>query len=361
MSGNGKKAVAALSGGVDSSVAAALALQAGYEVIGVTLRLRHPDPAFSEAQLCASKNDEAAVEQVCRTLGIPHCFLDEYPAFEAEILRPAAEEYAAGRTPNPCCRCNPRIKFGKLIEFARSIGAARVVTGHYAKLSRRTDGVSELRRGDDRRKDQSYFLYRLGQPELAMAEFPVGVMEKEAVRAVAARYGFVTSGKPDSQDACFQVPGECFGETLRKLCRLPARPGSFLYRGKIVGRHAGIHQYTIGQRKGLNVALGVPAYVAAIDPESGNITLETDPEQLLSACFPLRDLHWQSGEPPKEAETLEVQIRYRSAGEPCRLEVSGDNCRVFPLRPLRAVTPGQAAVFYRGDLLLGGGVIDHVD
>ena len=313
MSGNGKKAVAALSGGVDSSVAAALALQAGYEVIGVTLRLRHPDPAFSEAQLCASKNDEAAVEQVCRTLGIPHCFLDEYPAFEAEILRPAAEEYAAGRTPNPCCRCNPRIKFGKLIEFARSIGAARVVTGHYA------------------------------------------------VRAVAARYGFVTSGKPDSQDACFQVPGECFGETLRKLCRLPARPGSFLYRGKIVGRHAGIHQYTIGQRKGLNVALGVPAYVAAIDPESGNITLETDPEQLLSSCFHLRDLHWQSGEPPKEAETLEVQIRYRSAGEPCRLEVSGDNCRVFPLRPLRAVTPGQAAVFYRGDLLLGGGVIDHVD
>ncbi|UKI31226.1 MAG: hypothetical protein L6W00_25975 [Lentisphaeria bacterium] len=177
--------------------------------------------------MCASKNDEAAVEQVCRALGIAHRYLDEYPAFEAEILRPAAEEYAAGRTPNPCCRCNPGIKFGKLIEFARSIGAERIITGHYAKLSRRPDGVCELRRGDDRRKDQSYFLYRLGQRELAMAEFPVGAMEKEAVRAVAARYGFVTSDKPDSQDACFQVPGECFSETLRKLCHLPARPGSF--------------------------------------------------------------------------------------------------------------------------------------
>lgn len=361
MSQNRKKAVVALSGGVDSSVAAALTVQAGFEAVGVTLRLRHPDPAFSAAQQCSSQSDETAVDAVCRKLGIVHHYLDEYPAFEAEILRPAAEEYAAGRTPNPCCRCNPRIKFGKLIEFARAIGAERVVTGHYAKLTRRPDGVCELRRGDDRRKDQSYFLYRLGQSELAMAEFPVGAMEKTAVRAVAARYGFVTSDKPDSQDACFQVPGECFGETLRKLCHLPARPGSFLYRGKIVGRHAGIHRYTIGQRKGLNVALGVPAYVAAIDPASGDIVLETDPEKLLSSSFLLRELHWQSGSAPAAGETLEVQIRYRSAGEPCRIEVSGDSCRVFPLRPLRAVTPGQSAVFYRGELLLGGGVIDHVD
>lgn len=354
-----EKVVVALSGGVDSSVAAVLAQRAGYEVVGVTLRLKHPDPAFSAVQLCASKSDEAAALQVCRRLGIEHRFLELFPDFERLVLRPAAFEYGRGRTPNPCCDCNLLVKFGALTEFARSIGASKVLTGHYAELSRR-GGVVELRRGSDRHKDQSYFLYRLNQSILSRIEFPVGNLEKARVREIAADCGLVTSDKPDSQDACFQVSGECFGETLRRLCGSPERPGAFLYRGRIVGRHRGIHRYTIGQRKGLNVALGVPAYIAAIDPESGDIELETDPARLLARRFTVTGLCWQSGRSPEGGE-MQVQVRYRSAAVPCRIETQADGAEVVLPEPLRAVTPGQAAVFYDGDLLLGGGVIDRTE
>ncbi|MBS1369706.1 MAG: tRNA 2-thiouridine(34) synthase MnmA [Lentisphaeria bacterium] len=351
-----EKIVVALSGGVDSSVAAALAVEAGYEVVGATLRLKHPDPAFSAAQLCASKNDEAALEQVVRALGIEHRYIEGFERFRERVLEPAARDYMAGRTPNPCCDCNLLVKFGMLVGFAEEIGASRVLTGHYAKLAREPEGFV-LRRGGDPKKDQSYFLYRLTQRELSKLSFPVGAMEKSAVREIAARLGLATSRKPDSQDACFQVGGECFGETLRRLCGFPAKPGRFVFRGRTVGRHAGAHRFTIGQRKGLNVALGVPAYVAAIDPESGDVLLETEPEALLSRSFPVRNAAWQLGAPP-EGEGLEVQIRYRSRAVPCRVEAAREGeLRVIPAEPLRAVTPGQAAVFYRGDRLLGGGVI----
>ncbi len=355
-----EKVVVALSGGVDSSVAAALAVRAGYEVIGVTLRLKHPDPAFSATQLCVSKNDEAAVDQTVRALGIEHHYLEYFTAFEKKVLRPAALEYGAGRTPNPCCSCNLFVKFGSLVDFADSVSASKVLTGHYAKLVYDSSGISRLYRGDDLRKDQSYFLYRLTRHELARVEFPVGGMEKSAVRAIAAEIGLTTSAKPDSQDACFQVPGECFGETLRRLCNFAAKPGAFLYRGKIVGRHSGIHCYTIGQRKGLGVALGVPAYVAAIDPVTGNIMLETDPAALLRDTFEVENVSWQSGHEP-EFRRMAVQIRYRSKAAAAEIEsLGGDRYRVHTLQPQRAVTPGQAAVFYRENELLGGGVIANV-
>ena len=351
-----KTVVAALSGGVDSSVAAALALRAGYRVVGVTLRMKHPDPEFSASQVCASRSDEVAIAQVVRTLGIEHRYIGCFPEFRDRVLRPAALEYAQGRTPNPCCCCNRMVKFGILAEFARSIGAERVLTGHYARLRRDGETV-RIFRGEDSRKDQSYFLCELTQEILRIVDFPLGAMEKTAVRAVAGELGLATSQKPDSQDACFQVPGECFGATLHRLFALPSKPGSFLYRGKIVGRHPGIHRYTVGQRKGLNVALGVPAYVASIDAASGDIVLETDPERLLCREFTAECVNWISGRPP-ESHRLSVQIRYRSAAAAAEIEpLGGGNWRVLCDGPQRAVTPGQTAVFYDGGELLGGGRI----
>ncbi len=352
--------VVALSGGVDSSAAAVLALRAGREVVGATLRLRHPDPAFAASRFCASEEDERAVEQLCSQLGIRHVCLDRFPEFSERVLRPAALAYSTGLTPNPCCECNPAVKFGELLRFADEIGAAKLLTGHYASIE--SDGERlRIRRGADPVKDQSYFLFRLTQKELARIEFPVGGLAKSEVRALAAEYGLATSRKPDSQDACFLIPGECFGETLRRLCALPERPGRFLYRGRTVGRHNGIHRYTIGQRKGLNVALGVPAYISRIDPESGDITLVTDPAELECRSFRVDRINWQY-RMPHPGEMVEVQIRYRSAPVPARVELLPDHtAAVFPDHPLRAVTPGQAAVFYLGPILLGGGTIRYAD
>lgn len=357
-----EKVIVALSGGVDSSVAAALAVRAGCEVIGATLRMKHPDPAFSAVQFCASKNDEAVVDEVVRKLGIEHHYLECFPQFFKQVLLPGALEYGAGRTPNPCCICNQVMKFGVLEELAETLGATRIFTGHYAKIRRSADGTVRLFRGDDPHKDQSYFLYRLTPRELRKVDFPVGSMAKTDVRAVAAELGLPTSRKPDSQDACFQVPGECFGETLRRVCELPPKPGAFLYHGKIVGRHRGVHCYTIGQRKGLGVALGVPAYVAAIDPESGNILLETDENALLRREFDVAQINWVSGSAPAAGDRhVSLQIRYRSAPSGAELEpLSDGRMRVHCDQLQRAVTPGQAAVFYNGDELLGGGVICDV-
>lgn len=356
---NAKKVVVALSGGVDSSVAAALAKADGCEVVGVTLRLKHPDPEFSASQLCASKNDEDAVLQTCAKLGIEHHFIEGFARFEEKVLRPAAREYICGRTPNPCCDCNLLVKFGMLAEFAEQINADEVLTGHYAKLERTPEGTV-LYRGDDLRKDQSYFLYRLDQRILSKVRFPVGNLEKSEVRRIAAGYGFVTSDKPDSQDACFQVPGESFGETLRRLAGLRYTRGVFVYNGKTVGRHKGIHNYTLGQRKGLNVALGVPAYISRIDPDGGVIELVTDEKKLECSSFLVKNVSWQSGSRP-ESDEMDVQVRYRSRAVRCRIAEETGGVRVFPAVPLRAVTPGQAAVFYNGNRLLGGGVIENVD
>ena len=338
------KIVAALSGGVDSSAAAALVLRDGAEVVGVTLALKHPDPAFSASQKCAGNRDAEAAAAVCRKLAIPHVVLDRFPLFRDRVLRPAAETYLAGRTPNPCCFCNALVKFAALLDYAREIGAEKVVTGHYARIA-----GGRLRRGVDPVKDQTYFLYRLTPEMLAHIAFPVGEMRKEEVRAFAASLDLPTAERPDSQDACFMAEGECFGETLRRLFDLPARPGRFRYRGKVVGRHPGIHRYTLGQRKGLNVALGVRGYIAAIRAD-GDIELETDETRLFSRGFTLTQV---CGEIPERSS---VQIRYRSQPVPAAYR----NGAVQTDAPQRAVTPGQSAVFYDGDTLCGGGVIDEL-
>jgi tRNA-specific 2-thiouridylase len=352
------KMVAAISGGVDSSAAAALYHDMGYEVVGATLNMRCPDPAFNAAQGCCGKEDRDQAAAAARLIGIEHHFIDLYPEFEHNILEYCWNEYSHGRTPNPCVFCNQIMKFGKLLEFADSIGAAGLITGHYAKIFR-DNHTFRIRRGDDPAKDQTYFLYRLQQNQIARIQFPVGEMTKTQVRDYARKIGLENAEKKDSQDACFSVPGECFAETLRRLFHGSRQKGNFIYQGKVVGQHNGIHLYTIGQRKGLGVALGVPAYVSAINPDTGDVVLTTDNDNLLaSGCF-AHDISWQSGEPEELPLECMVQIRYRS--RPVAAEISYHKpgiLRVDFKQSQRAVTPGQAAVFFRDDILLGGGTIN---
>ncbi|MBO5924163.1 MAG: tRNA 2-thiouridine(34) synthase MnmA, partial [Lentisphaeria bacterium] len=264
------------------------------------------------------------------------------------------EVYASGRTPNPCVLCNPLIKFGLLIDYAKSIGAAALLTGHYAKFS--GDGL--IVRGDDPKKDQSYFLYRLDRAMLDFIDFPVGNMQKSQVRAMAAAANISVANRTDSQVACFVFPGETFAETLYRRFNGKAQPGNFIYQGKTVGKHPGIHRCTIGQRKGLNVALGVPAYVKNIDAESSNVELVTDQTLLEKQEFEISNINFQTPQIPDENEDLLIQIRYRTPPAPGRLiKIDNDRCRIILNTPMRAITPGQSAVIYRENTLLGGGII----
>ncbi|MEA4862561.1 MAG: tRNA 2-thiouridine(34) synthase MnmA [Victivallaceae bacterium] len=343
------KILVALSGGVDSSVAAAMLVEEGYEVIGATLSFRSPDPAFAERQHCGAKSDFDSIEQLTAKLGIRHYVLDRYHEFESRVLRPSWEAYRSGLTPNPCCLCNPRVKFGELIAFAREQGCLALATGHYARIE---NGL--LRRGRDRNKDQSYFLYRLTPEQLAFLRFPLGGIDKTEVRRRALALGLtVAAGRKESQDACFACDGECFAETLRRLFGELPEPGDFIYNGRKVGRHPGVHCCTIGQRKGLNVALGVPAYVAGIDAVSGEVELVTDEKMLECNAFAVEDLVLHR---PLPANCF-VQIRYRTPACPASVSVENGRVEVVPETPLRAVTPGQSAVFYDGEYLLGGGII----
>lgn len=351
------KVIIAMSGGVDSSVAAVLAKEAGHEVIGATLRLKHPDPEFASAQHCAGKSDEEAIESLVDMLGIKHFYLESYSDFEKKVLYYCAKEYMRGRTPNPCCLCNKEIKFGKLLEFAKEVDAKYIMTGHYAKIVE-IDKLKRLQRGDDLLKDQTYFLYNLTREELSYLYFPVGDLTKDEVRNIAARYNLITADKPDSQDACFSVEGEVFPETLRRLFNFRSRRGVITYNGKVVGKHDGFHKYTIGQRKGLNVALGVPAYVRKIDAEKGEVELVTDSDKLLSDSFVIRNLNFHCDNIADEFEA-NIQIRYRSKPAKAKFQrLDQDTFYVTPFEPLRAVTAGQAGVIYFGDILVGGGIID---
>ena len=341
-----EKVAVAMSGGVDSSVAAYLLKKAGYEVSGIHLRMEKDVPDDPELYKC------------CEQLGIELTEVDCADNFYRNVLYASACEYACGRTPNPCCVCNMTVKFAELFRAADKLGIEKVFTGHYVRLLEK-DGLFLLSKGADAGKDQSYFLYRLTQKELRRTGFPLGDLSKDEVRKIAAEAQLSCAVRKDSQDACFQISGECCGETLRRRCDLPEKRGKFIYQGKTVGYHNGIHRYTLGQRQGLNVALGKPAYIKSIEPQNGNIILVTDQDELLASEFTVKNVSWQSGRCP--GKKLTVKVRYRSPGTSCEIrELSGDSISVVPENMLRAVTPGQAAVFYDGDLLVGGGEIDYV-
>ena len=346
----------AMSGGVDSSVAAALLLEQGYQVVGVTLRLwTLEDPLAPRLRRrCCSAQDTEDARAAADLLGIPHYVLNFERPFQARVVDYFVEEYARGRTPNPCLACNQHIKFGPLLDYARALGCHYLATGHYVRRRLGPQGY-ELWRARDAHKDQSYVLYMLGQEELARTLFPIGDYTKEEVRALARRLGLPNADKPDSADICF-VPDGDYRSFLRQ--RLPVAPGPIVDRqGRVLGQHTGIVDYTVGQRRGLPArGGGRPLYVLAVEA-AANAVVVGDEEELYAWGAECEGLSFVSGRPPAGALEVEAKVRYRAPTVPALLTVAGERGEVRFQEPQRAVTPGQALAFYQGERLLGGGLI----
>jgi len=343
----------AMSGGVDSSVAACLLREAGHEVLGSHLKLIHTGGVEHG---CCGPQAEADARAVAEHAGFPFEVVDMSAVFEERVIADYVAEHERGRTPNPCVRCNERIKFGAFLDRARDLGMDFVATGHYAR-SAFEDGRWHLRRGVDRSKDQSYVLHMLGQDELAMSLFPIGEQRKEETRAHARRLGLGVAAKPDSQDLCF-VPQADNGAFLEDRAPHLVREGEMVdLEGRVLGSHSGSHRYTIGQRRGLGVSTGERAYVLEVDAEANRVVV--GPESLLARGGLVAErVSWVAGEPPGEPFEAGVKIRYRSEEAPAVVAPQGrSGARVEFRAPQHAVAPGQSVVFYAGDEVLGGGTI----
>lgn len=352
------RVVVGLSGGVDSSTAAALLLEQGYEVIGITLKLWPQDCVARAEDKCCGPQAVADARAVCHRLGIPFYLVDEAEEFRQQVIRYFAEEYKAGRTPNPCVLCNEKLKFGTLLERARKLGAAYVATGHYARLEHDpVTGRHLLKRGRDPRRDQSYFLFSLRQEQLAHSLFPLGELLKTETREAARARALKTAHKEESMEICF-VPDNDYGGFLKQAGLVAPHRGEVVDRaGRVLGHHEGIEFYTVGQRRGLRLVAPGPWYVVDLDPERNRVVVGSAPE-LLRDEFRLERCNWiPFAEPPPEFEAT-AKIRYNHPGTPATITpLPGGGARVKLHEPQRAVTPGQACVFYDGDLVLGGGWI----
>ncbi|MGV3724758.1 MAG: tRNA 2-thiouridine(34) synthase MnmA [Actinomycetota bacterium] len=363
-----ERVVVGMSGGVDSSVAAAVLLEQGYEVVGATMLVWSPpgvDMNFTDS--CCGLSAAEDARRVCARLGIRHYTLDFKDVFYERIIRNYVEEYSRGRTPNPCVLCNEWIKFRALLDRAQTLGAERVATGHYARVRYHEERRRWLLlRGLDARKDQSYALYRLSQEQLSRTLFPLGELEKPRVRELAAELSLPTAGKPDSQETCF-VPNNDYPALLQILAPESFKPGEIRSTdGRVLGRHEGVAYYTIGQRKRLNVGSPVPLYVTGLDPESSAVTVgPVEDEALFRQEVVATDVNLVGIEPPDGPLpgpiAVTARIRYNSGGQPATLtfEHGEDGLRMRARfeAPVRAVTPGQSLVCYQGDELLGGGII----
>ncbi len=351
--GRAERVVVAMSGGVDSSLVAALLVERGCETIGVTMRLA------AGASRCCSLADADDARAVAERLGIRFFVANYAERFRREVIEAFADDYLAGRTPIPCVACNTRFKFAYLLERARLFGARRVATGHYARVDRDPEtGRWRLRRAVDRSKDQSYFLFQLEQAQLAAIEFPLGTLTKAEVRERARRLGLATAEKPESQEICF-VPQGGYARVVEAL-RPDALPGEGDIvdgEGRVLGRHGGIHRFTVGQRRGLGLGGQRRLYVTALDAARNRVVVG-GVDDLCVAAARVENVSWVAGAPPVSGARAAVQVRHRHAGVRAALELQAEGSVLVHFEePAHAVSPGQAAVFYVGDSVLGGGWI----
>src|SRR5262245_18985380 len=349
--------VVAMSGGVDSSVAAGLLAREGHDVIGLSMQLYDQQQGDVTFGSCCTIDDLYDARRAARTIGIPHYIVNFEHKFEEHVISNFVREYSAGRTPIPCVHCNGDLKFASLVERAESFGAEAVATGHYAQVAfDEAPGRYLLKRGADAQKDQSYFLFTLSQAQLARARFPVGALDKPAVREEARRLGLQVADKKDSQEICFVASGE----HPEFVGRRAAMPGGVIRDrdGRVLARHDGVHRFTIGQRKGLGVSAGIPLYVVDIDAGAAAVTVGPR-EALERTTLTASRVNWISGETPASPVRCRARIRYRHREAPATMTpIAGNRVSVTFDTPQSAMTPGQAVVFYEGDTVLGGGWID---
>ena len=352
-----ERVLVGMSGGVDSSATAALLLEQGFDVVGVTLKLWPQDCVNRAEDKCCGPQAVMDARSVSASLGIPYYLIDESAEFQQRVIRYFADEYRAGRTPNPCVMCNQHLKFGTLLDRARQLGCDRIATGHFARVDRTPEGRVLLRRGRDLRKDQSYFLFSLRQNQLSKVLFPLGEKSKSDTREVARECGLRTADKEESMEICF-VPDKDYGHFLEQSKLVERHRGEIVdTAGKLLGHHEGIEFYTIGQRRGLGITSPKPQYVVELDAVNNRVVVGDDSD-LSRTDFTVDTCNWIPWDQPPGPFECTAKIRYNHPGAAATVTPGPDGTAAVRMHePARAVTPGQACVFYQDDLVVGGGWI----